>query len=67
VTHEPRLANGEYTVEIEIVATNEGTAPPAGDGPRQATGPAVSTARLRRHVILGGGVTKIELARSVPR
>jgi hypothetical protein len=54
VTHEPRLANGEYTVEIEIVAANEGAAPPG-----------VSTARVRRHVVLGGGVTNIELARPV--
>jgi hypothetical protein len=56
VTHEPRLANGEYTVEIEIVAANEGGSPPG-----------VSTTRVRRHVVLGGGVTSIELARSVPR
>jgi hypothetical protein len=56
VTHEPRLANGEYTVEIAIVAANE-----------RGTPQGVSTARVRRHVVLGGGVTNIQLAGSVPR
>jgi hypothetical protein len=49
VTHEPRLADGNYTVEIEIVAQND------------------QRSTVTRHVVLGGGVTSIELARSVPR
>ena len=47
VTHEPRLPNGDYTVEIEI------TAPGARPQDRNV---------VRRHVELSGGVTSIDLS-----
>jgi hypothetical protein len=49
ITHEPRLANGDYTVEIKIVATRC----------------EEQTSVVRRHVVLGGGVTSIDLASSL--
>ena len=52
VTHEPRLPDGDYTVEIEIVALADATE---------------QRARVRKHVTLSGGATSIELAESVPR
>ena len=52
VTHEPRLPDGDYTVEIEIVALNDATE---------------ARARVRKHVTLTGGATSIQLAESVPR
>ncbi len=53
VTHEPRLPDGDYTVEIEIVAANEAH--------------EKSEVVVRKHVILGGGATSIQLADAVPR
>ena len=53
VTHEPRLADGDYTVEIEIVAANVA---------HEKNGVIV-----RKHVVLGGGATSIQLADAVPR
>jgi len=47
VTHEPRLPDGDYTVEIEIIAASMHT-------------------RVVRHIVLGGGVTSIDLAAAVP-
>lgn len=48
VAHEPRLADGDYTVEVEIVAS--------GESPARGRERTV----VRRHVTLGGGVTSIE-------
>jgi hypothetical protein len=42
VTHEPRLSNGDYTVDVDIVADGRPT-------------------RYVRRVMLGGGVTSIDL------
>jgi hypothetical protein len=53
VTHEPRLPDGDYTVEIEIVAMNDAD--------------AEARARVRKHVTLSGGATSIQLAEAVPR
>ena len=47
VTHEPRLPNGDYTVEIEITAS--------GVQPQDRS-------VVRRHVELNGGVTSIDLS-----
>ncbi len=47
VTHEPRLRDGDYTVEIQIIADAQRTV-------------------VRRHVVLGGGATSIDLASAVP-
>ena len=44
VTHEPRLADGDYLVEVELVADND------------------QKSIVRKHVMLSGGVTQIELA-----
>lgn len=49
LTQEPKLPDGDYTVEIEIVAAND------------------EHAIVRKQITLGGGVTQIELAPSVPR
>jgi hypothetical protein len=43
VTHDPRLANGDYAVEVKVVVDGQGT-------------------RFVRHVVLGGGVTSIDLS-----
>ena len=53
VTHEPRLPDGDYTVEIEIVAAN--------------VAHERNEVVVRKHVILGGGATSIELADLVPQ
>jgi hypothetical protein len=53
VTHEPRLPDGDYTVEIEIVASN--------------VAHEKNEVVVRKHVILGGGATSIELADLVPQ
>lgn len=53
VTHEPRLPDGDYTVEIGIVAANEAH--------------EKNEVVVRKHVILGGGATSIQLADAVPR
>jgi len=53
VTHEPRLPDGDYTVEIEIVAANEAH--------------ERNEVVVRKHVILGGGATSIQLADAVPK
>jgi hypothetical protein len=52
VTHEPRLPDGDYTVEIEIVAAN--------------TAQEKNQVVVRKHVVLGGGATSIQLADVVP-
>ena len=54
VTHEPRLADGNYTVQIDI--RSEG-----------GHGDTAGIATVTKHISLGGGVTDIELARSVPQ
>ena len=59
VTHEPRLPDGDYTVEIEIVAAsvlNDGT-----------HAPEKNDVKVRKHVTLSGGATSIELGGAVPR
>jgi hypothetical protein len=61
VTQQPRLADGDYTVEIEIVAS--GSARSNESGPEHPT----EHSTVRRHVTLSGGATSIELAQSVPR
>jgi hypothetical protein len=48
ITHEPRLPDGDYDVQVAVVGRNE----------RQT---------IRQHVVLGGGVTNIQLDRSVLR
>jgi hypothetical protein len=53
VTHEPRLADGDYTVEIEIVAANLAN--------------EKNEVVVRKHVTLSGGATSIQLADAVPR
>jgi hypothetical protein len=53
VTHEPRLPDGDYTVEIEIVAANQAH--------------EKNEVVVRKHVILGGGATSIQLADAVPQ
>ncbi|HLK38234.1 MAG TPA: hypothetical protein VKU41_15835 [Polyangiaceae bacterium] len=59
VTHEPRLADGNYTVQIEIVAETAGN---------KSGAPSELSRVVERHVTLGGGsVTTIELAAAVPR
>jgi hypothetical protein len=58
VTHEPRLPDGDYTVEIAIVASGR----PEGTG----TGKVRREALVRRRVALSGGVTSIDLASAVP-
>jgi hypothetical protein len=57
VTHEPRLPDGDYTVEIEIVVASANH-----DAPAQKNEVVV-----RKHVVLGGGATSIDLADAVPR
>jgi hypothetical protein len=57
VTHEPRLPDGEYIVEIEIVASGPGVPPEH----------STEHSTVRRHVTLSGGATSIELAQWVPR
>ena len=49
VTHEPRLPDGDYTVEIELVAADS------------------EHSVVRRHVVLRGGVTSIDVSTWVPR
>ena len=80
ITYEPRLADGNYTVQIEIVADtarNQSGAPSElslRSSVRTRSG-APSELSLRssvrtvvtRHVTLGGSVTTIELAAAVPR
>jgi hypothetical protein len=58
VTHELRLADGDYTVEIEIVAA--GLAP---DGKASTKNSVV----VRKHVTLTGGATSIDVGEAVPR
>jgi hypothetical protein len=53
VTHEPRLPDGDYTVEIEIVAAN--------------LAHEKDSVVVRKHVVLGGGATSIQLADAVPQ
>lgn len=53
VTHEPRLPDGDYTVEIEIVAANQAH--------------EKNEVVVRKHVTLGGGATSIQLADAVPQ
>ena len=53
VTHEPRLPDGDYTVEIEIVAAN--------------TAHERNEVVVRKHVVLAGGATSIELGDLVPQ
>jgi hypothetical protein len=53
VTHEPRLPDGDYTVEIEIVAAN--------------LAHEKNDVVVRKHVVLGGGATSIQLADAVPQ
>jgi hypothetical protein len=61
VTHEPRMADGDYTVEIEIVARKQ-------EDPVEAPDAAgTETAVVRKHVILGGGATQIDLGEVFPR
>jgi hypothetical protein len=59
VTHELRLPDGDYTVEIEIHAAealkDAAHAPEEGD------------VTVRRHVTLSGGATSIQLAEPVQR
>jgi hypothetical protein len=57
VTHEPRLPDGEYTVEIEIVAASL-----AGENAG-----AKNSVVVRRHVTLSGGATSIDVAEWVPQ
>ena len=59
VTHEPRLPDGDYTVEIDIVAASE-----LKDGSRA---PEKNDVKVRKHVTLAGGATSIELGGAVPR
>lgn len=54
ITHEPKLPNGDYDVQIEIVASESGGTEPV-------------TRVIDRHVQLAGGTTSIDLARAVPR
>lgn len=56
VTHEPNMANGDYTVEIDLLAASPG---PISE-PRDRRS-------LQRRVTLAGGVTSIDLTSSVPR
>jgi hypothetical protein len=60
VTHEPRMADGDYTVEIEIVAQKQKQDPPDA-------GPAADTVIVRKHVTLGGGATQIDLGEVISR
>jgi hypothetical protein len=60
VTHEPRLPDGDYTVEIEIVVAS------AANGNGDAPAPKNEVV-VRKHVVLGGGATSIELADAVPQ
>jgi len=53
VTHEPRMPDGDYTVEIEIVAANDAH--------------EKNEVVVRKHVVLAGEPTSIDLAESVPR
>ncbi|HEY3822602.1 MAG TPA: hypothetical protein VGL81_35800 [Polyangiaceae bacterium] len=53
VTHEPRLPDGDYTVEIEIVADN--------------LAHEKNEVVVRKHVTLSGGAMSIQLADAVPR
>jgi hypothetical protein len=57
VTHEPRLPDGDYTVEIEIVAASLA----------EEKGSAKNSVVVRKHVTLSGGATSIDLAGWVPR
>jgi nucleoid-associated protein YgaU len=59
VTHEPRLPDGDYTVEIEIVAASAASATSATTAKNEVV--------VRKHVILGGGATSIQLADLVPQ
>jgi hypothetical protein len=59
VTHQPRLPDGDYTVELEITADGRSPASPKNMG---------ATNVVTRHVHLqGGGVTSIDLSPSVPQ
>lgn len=62
ITHEPRLPDGDYDVEVQIVA-QDGTSPASPERGQNT----LARQTVRRHVVLGGGVTSISLDRSVPR
>jgi len=57
VTQAPRLADGDYTVEIEIVAASSGQEKERG----------TNSVVVRKHVTLSGGATSIDLDDWVPR
>jgi len=60
VTHEPRLPDGDYTVEIEIAAAPSAAASASPDAkPSRAT--------VRRRVALAGDPLSIDLTEAVPR
>jgi hypothetical protein len=74
VTHEPRMPDGDYDVEIEIVAAHAARNVVARETPDEIRGEIPddrSSVVVRRHVTLNaglsGGVTSIELGDSVPR
>jgi hypothetical protein len=58
VTHELRLADGDYTVEIEIVAASVSA---------EARAATKSNVVVRKHVTLSGGATSIDVGELVPR
>jgi nucleoid-associated protein YgaU len=64
VTHEPKLPDGDYTVEIDIVAASEKSPEVSPQASRQPEG---RTIRVRKRVTLAGGSTSIDLAQAVPR
>jgi hypothetical protein len=53
VTHLPRLPDGDYTVEIDLLAVS------AGAGSERST--------ITRRITLAGGATSIDLVGAVPR
>jgi hypothetical protein len=58
VTHELRLPDGDYTVEIEIVAASVSAEEKAG---------TKSNVVVRKHLTLSGGATSIDVGELVPR
>jgi hypothetical protein len=70
VTHEPRLADGDYVVEIEIVkaSSKDGDAGTVTDaGPSSADPPTAAVIRVMRRVTLEGGTTSIDVSEAAMR
>jgi hypothetical protein len=64
VTHEPRLADGEYVVEIEILTRSASV---VADGGFEAPPGPVHSTLLRRRVTFQGNTTSLDISGSIDR